>query len=309
MVLTVTLNPAIDKIIWVKNFSIGKDFRADHISLSAGGKGLNVSRTLKSLGQKSNATGFLAGASGQWIASELHNEKINCDFLSVPGQTRTNLTILNSKTKEITRILESGPSVNFSDWKKFKSKFTALVKNCRYVIFSGSKAVGLHDSCYAELISIARRKGIKTVLDTSGKPLLLGLKAKPFMIKPNLEEAEFVTGHPLNSMEKIRRAIKYFHGFGIENVIISSGKKGAMASDGETILRAIAPKIPLKNNVGCGDALAGGFIYADACRYDFATSFRYSVACSCANLLSVQPGSLQRKDAERLLGKIIIKNV
>ncbi len=309
MVLTVTLNPAIDKIIWVKNFSIGKDFRADHISLSAGGKGLNVSRALKSLGQKSNATGFLAGASGQWIASELHNEKIDCDFLTIPGQTRTNLTILDSKTKKITRLLGTGPAVDFSDWKKFKSKFTALIKNCYHVIFSGSQAAGLHESCYAELISIARRKGIKTVLDTSGKPLLLGLKAKPFMVKPNLEEAQSIVGYQLNSTDRIKKAIKYFHGFGIENVIISLGEKGAMASDGETILRAIAPKILLKNNVGCGDALAGGFIYADACRYDFATSFRYSVACSCANLLSVQPGSLQRKDTERLLGKIIIKGV
>src|SRR3989338_8137774 len=156
-VLTVTLNPALDKIIQVKKFSLNKDFRAEKIVLSAGGKGINVARTLKQLGVRNISTGFLAGSTGHYIKEELKKEKLRHDFLEVFGETRTNLTVIDS-AKKITRVLESGPKISSKDLVRLKKKYIQLLSGCRWVIFSGSIAPGLPKNIFSTLITIAKHK-------------------------------------------------------------------------------------------------------------------------------------------------------
>ena len=308
-VLTVTLNPAIDKIIKVKNFSVGRDFRSEDITLSAGGKGVNVSRVLKSLGRHSIATGFIGGTTGKYIKEELGKEKIQNDFLEIRNETRTNLTILDQSTHKITRVLEQGPRITSFELKRFKNKFSSLLKNCSVVIFSGSIAPGLPESIYFELIKIAQKKNVKTVLDTSGKSLVLGLQAKPFLIKPNLEEAQYVLGKRVNSVSKIKDAIQRFPRLGIKIIILSLGEEGAVALNGKEIIKATAPRLKCENNVGCGDALLGGFITAQQKNQNFKDSLRFAVACGASNVLSIKPGLINPRVVKKLVKQIKIKDL
>ena len=307
--LTVTFNPAVDKMIVINDFRLGEDFRADNIVLSAGGKGLNISRLLKNLGKKSTATGLLAGTTGAYIKKELQKEGIAHNFLKVGGETRTNLTVIDRKQRKITRILEQGPGVSRKDVARFKRKFASLLKRCDYVIFSGSLAPGLPDTIYADLISVTQEKNVKTVLDTSGRPLLLGLRAKPFLIKPNIKEAEFVLGYRLNSMTRIKGAVRYFLRHGIKTVLISMGAVGTVASQGEEILFAMPPVLKCLNNVGCGDALVAGFIFASLRKFSFKESLRFAVACGAANTQNLIPGFVKPAVIKRLTKKTKIREV
>lgn len=309
-VLTVTLNPAVDKIIKVKNFSLGQeDQRINNVVLSAGGKGINVARALKHLGLKSVSTGFLAGSTGHFIKEELKKENLCGDFLNVAGETRTNLTIIDSSKKKTTRILEGGPRISSKDLTRFKKKYIQLLSGCRWVVFSGSIAPGLPNNIFSQLIAIAKYKGIKTALDTSGEPLKSGLRATPFFIKPNLEEAESVVGYRLNSPARIKKAVLYFHELGIRLVVISLGEKGAVVSDGKEILQASPPQLQYKSNVGCGDAFVAGFIDAYERTNDFREALRFAAACGAANTQTLQPGAIQKKTVQHLNHRVVVKQV
>lgn len=309
LILTVTLNPAIDKIITLPKFKIGMDFRALNIILNAGGKGLNVSRALKNFGIQNVATGILAGSSGEFVSEKLRDEQIDQDFTKIKGETRTNLTIIAEYSRTITRILEQGPQIRSKDWSNFKKSFAGRLKGKKFVVFSGSNAAGLKDSSYRELIEIAHKKGVKAVVDTSGQALKEAIKAKPYSIKPNLEEAEFVLGKKLRSTEAIKEAIWGFHKLGVGVVVISQGHVGAMASDGKVIYRAIAPSVPIRNNVGCGDALIAGLLFGECHGWTFKRSFQWAVAAGSANALQLRPGDIDPRVIQRLLPQVKVEPI
>jgi 1-phosphofructokinase family hexose kinase len=308
-ILMVTLNPAIDKTIKIKAFKVGEDFREKGINLSAGGKGINVSRIIKTLGGKTIATGLLGGMGGSFIEKQICKEEIKNDFSKISDETRTNLTIINPAKKEITRILERGPVISNNEIKAFKKKYYQLLRKSDYVIFSGSLPRGLNFAIYNELIRIVKKYGIKTVLDTSGRALLKGLKAKPDIIKPNLSEAEQIMKERLNSMSKVKNAVKYFLNKGIEKVIITMGNKGAVGSNGRETYLVIPPKINCKNNVGCGDALIGGFVFSLSIGKSFKDSLQLAVATGAANALNIKPGFCKKKDITNLVGKVKVKRI
>ncbi len=304
LILTVTLNPAIDKTVNVPRFSAGRDFRTNDIFLCAGGKGINVSRVVKRLGGQTLATGLLAGPAGEFLHQEMLHEKIPHDFLRVQGQTRTSLTIIDENEGRITRILEFGPWITRGDLGRLKSKLKELLKKCRCVIFSGRNAHGLPDDAYAGLIRLAERRGVLTVLDTSGPALQEGLKAGPSIIKPNLSEAEFVLERRLNSMSAIKSAVDAFHRRGISVVIISLGPRGAVFSDNGKKVWIVPPAIRSKNAVGCGDALIAGFMHSYLQGADFAEAGLTGVAASAANVLSINSGFVDKREVERLRSRI-----
>lgn len=296
-ILTVTLNPAIDKTVRVK------------VTLSAGGKGLNVSRVIKTLGGKTIATGLIGGATGMFIKNKLNAEKIANDFFFVSGETRTNLTKINPKNGEITRVLEPGPVISKKEASDFRKKYCSLLAKSKYVVFTGSLPKGLKPGIYAELVKIAKNKNVATVLDTSKEALRLGIKSKPFILKPNLEELEEVIGRKLNSIAKIKEAIQTLHHKGTEIVIITMGEKGAVASNGKEILKTVLPKIKCINNVGSGDSFIGGFVYSYSKGKSFSESLKLAAACGSANALSINPGFCKKKDINKLLKKIKIERV
>ncbi|MFH1767627.1 MAG: 1-phosphofructokinase family hexose kinase [Candidatus Omnitrophota bacterium] len=308
-ILTVTLNPAVDKTVNVDNFKTGRDFREQNISISAGGKGINVSRVLKHLGVLSLTSGFLGGSDGNYIKNQLDKEKIIHDFYPIKGNTRTSLTVIDPVANTITRILERGPAITKKDTAVFKKKFFGLIKNCRAVILSGRNIPGASDSFYRDLIRIAKRKNIISVFDTSGGPLEIGLEAKPFMIKPNLKESEQLLGRNLNSLTELKKALRYFTKCGITIAAITLGSKGAIVADGKQILQALPPKVRRKSPVGCGDAFIAGFIAAYLRNNPFSHCLKQAVACGTANVLSLNPGFIKPGTLKSIIRQVKIKEI
>jgi 1-phosphofructokinase family hexose kinase len=308
-ILTITLNPAIDKTVIIPNFKVGKDFREKAMFISAGGKGINVSQVLRHLGIPSVTSGFLNNIYGRYIIQQLNKEKILHNFCPLKGYTRTSLTIIDPVLNKITRVLERGPSVKKNDLRLFRKKFLYLTERCKYVIISGSPLPGTPDSFYGELIDIAKKKNILTVFDSSGRAYKLGVKKKPFMIKPNLKEAEELLGEPLVSISKIKKAAYNLHREGIRIVTITMGSRGVVAFNGTEMILAIPPKVLSKNPVGCGDSFIGGFIASHSLNKSFWECIKMGVACGAANVLTINPGFIKLRTIKRILRKVKIENI
>ncbi len=308
-ILTVTLNPAIDKTVFVSGFASGKDFRETSLFMSAGGKGINVSRVLGRLGQPAIATGFLGGSNGAYIKDKLFREKIRQDFLAIQGQTRISLTVINPDTSVITRVLERGPVVSRKEIKLFCLKFKKLLSSCKCVILSGRNIPGVPDEFYAHLITLAKKNGIFTLLDTSGQAYLSGLKACPDMIKPNLKEAEYVLKTKLISDKSIKKALLKFRAKGIGIVALTMGSKGAFIYNGKQMFRGKSAVLKRKSPVGCGDAFNAGFMSSYFNKQPLDMCLRQAISCGSANALSINPGFIKRRDIKQIHDKVKIHKV
>ena len=287
-ILTVTLNPAVDKFITVKNFCPGTEVRYRSGYEVAGGKGINVSRMLKRLNVGTLATGILGGERGQMISRELLHENIAADFQFAPAETRLNLTLMDPLKRQMTRILDPGPVARPVDIRSFKKRYSYLLNSCQVVVFSGSCMRGFKEDVYRELIDQAKKKNVKTVLDTSGKPLRLGLKAGPDCVKPNRQEAEDVLGRSIRSRADLKAVLATLNRGRV--VLLSLGEDGLAATDGKKAWRVSPPSVKCLNAVGCGDALVAGFLYAEMHGYEFSERLCYAVAAGTAHALRRIPG-------------------
>ena len=308
-ILTVTLNPVIDKTVNIPQFRMGGDFREEHLSISAGGKGINVSQVLTHLRVKNVATGFLSVNGGGYIEEELECQKIPYDFHPISGGVRTSLTIIDPTSVNLTRIMERGPRVTLPTVLAFKVRYRKLLKNANAVILSGRNIPGAPHSLYGDLIRIAHEEGVISVFDTSGKPYSLGLKKKPFLIKPNIEEAEEVLGTRLRTMSEIKKAAIEFYRRGVKIVTITCGSKGAVVFDGKAMVYATTPKIKRINPVGCGDSFTAGFIAKLTSNKSIEECVRCAIACGSANALSIDPGTIDLKNVHEIERKIQIKHI
>jgi len=308
-VLTVTVNPAIDKVIKTRRFEIGQDNRVHFVFRSAGGKGINVSRALSHLKVPTRAIGILAGPAGAYIRAVLEAENIKEDFLQIPGESRTSMTVISPATKQPTRILEPGPLLQSYHRRIFQKKYMRLAKNARWVIISGRNALGAPDDFYRQLIRRAKQMKKRVILDTSGRPLKWGLQARPYMIKPNRQEAEELIGQPLASPRQWRRALEILLDKGVEVVLISLGRAGAVASNGEEYWHVQPPAIRIVNSVGCGDAMIAGYVYARQQGADFLEAVKLAVAAGTVNALHIQPGYLKRRPVLQMARLLTIKSL
>lgn len=308
-VLTVTLNPAIDKMVSFENITSGEIFDPKRKITSAGGKGLNISRTLKNLKNNTFAMGIAGGKAGQHIRQLLKKEGIRSNFVYVNQETRTNVTILNTKTNDQKRIMGPGPKVRSKDITRFKQRYKAYLKKSCVVVLAGRNALGASDHLYAQLIRLADRYRIPCVLDTSGDALKCGLKARPLIINPNLQEAQSVFGGDLDTIAKIKKCIHQFHNLGISIIFITLGSDGAICSDGKEIWHCQPPKIKMVNDVGCGDAFLGGFVHAYLKNKPFKEALRFAAACGTANCLEATPGLISQKNVLQLFKRIRLKKL
>jgi len=308
-VLTVTLNPSLDRTICVHGLRLGTTVMQSRDVLSAGGKGLNVSRALKVLGVSSIATGVVGGVTGDKICELIEREKILSKFLEVDEASRVNVTILDLKNDKKTRIMQSGPKVKKNEIDAFKRLFKKLLKRSTLVIFSGRSIYGASDAFLGQLIRMVRQRGLISVLDTSGQSLVLGLKAKPNIIKPNIQEAESVLNIKLNKLENIKKGLREFHRMGIPHVLLSMGKRGAIGSNCHECWYVKPPTIKAQNDVGCGDAFLAGFISSYLKGESFKQMLSFAVASGTANALSLIPGSLKQRDVSKLISRLKIARI
>ncbi|MEZ0535639.1 1-phosphofructokinase [Caldicellulosiruptoraceae bacterium PP1] len=260
-ILTVTLNPAIDKTITLEKFNLGTLNRVKEIKIDPGGKGINVAKVLKKFGMNVLATGLIAGKQGQLLLDYLNKANINNDFFIIEGETRTNIKIFDEHTSTITEINEQGFYVNEKDIEKFIDKFTKLLDNTSLLILSGSLPLGLDSKIYYELIQIANKKGVYTILDADGDALRYGINGIPYAIKPNINELNGLFNVNLQDSRDIIKVSKQLIELGIKIILVSNSEKGAYLITTANAYKINTFRIDCKSSVGAGDSMVATLAY------------------------------------------------
>ncbi|HEX2991245.1 MAG TPA: 1-phosphofructokinase [Anaerolineales bacterium] len=262
MIYTVTLNPAVDRELTVPAMEFDSVLRATEARVDFGGKGFNVSRLLKGLGADSTAVGFLGGRAGELLQDGLQSLGIGTDFVRVPGETRTNISIVNQAHDHYLKVNEKGPRVSEEKQTELLEKIDSLAAPGDWWVLAGSLPPGISDDFYARIVSALYRHGANAILDTSGESLRLGCLEHPYLVKPNAEESQTLTGLPMESAGEIAAAAAEIRRLGAQNVVISMGKAGALLNTAEETWLTHSPAIQEKNPIGAGDSMVGGLVWA-----------------------------------------------
>lgn len=306
MILCLNLNAAIDKTIVVSAFEIDKIHRPESVTALAGGKGCNVGRALKTLGDIPVVSGWVGGFAGQFIETELHQEGIQTDFIHTDFESRTCTSILDRKKQTMTEIYETGEPIHPKKQEELRNHIRAIIGKYKAMTLSGSLPPGVPSTFYADLIEIARKEHVLTFLDASGEALRKGLEAGPFFVKPNETEARVLLG--LNSTESfdfVEGAAGISKQYGT-NVLLSLGADGAVVAKGEETFIVKNPKVEAKSAVGSGDCTLAGLTYGILRGLTFEESIICGVAAGTANTLTIGAGQFTIEDFERLQGQVQI---
>ena len=309
MILTVTLNAAIDKRYVVNNFKTGEVNRVKECTYVPGGKGLNVSKPASIYGAEVTATGFVGGYAGAYIENALKPFGIKSAFYHVAAESRSCINIWDEVNHVQTEFLEPGFTLTEEDFQGFEEKFRELVKDADVVSMSGSVPKGLDGTAYQRLVRVVKEAGKPVILDTSGKLLERGIEACPTLIKPNIDEIRMLTGKQCDDIQDIIEAAKTIHEKGVEIVAVSLGADGSLAVGKDGIFRAVVPKIDAVNTVGCGDSMIAGFALGLSQGLSLEETLRSASAISAASAMREETGFFVMEDMEKLLPLIRIKKL
>jgi len=303
MIYTITFNPSIDYIVEVKDFQVGEVNRVDTDYKYPGGKGINVSRVLNNLGIKNKAMGFIGGFTGAYVKSFLENEGVDTAFIDVKGDTRINTKLKSALETEINGI---GPKIEKEDLEKLLMKLDTLTAD-DFLVLAGNVQSSLPVDIYAQIQERCKDKNVKVLVDTTGEALTCTLKHKPFLIKPNNHELSDIFNIEINSQEEVIKYGRELLNLGAENVIVSMAAKGAMLICSEGVYHAEAPRGQVKNSVGAGDSLIGGFLAKYSQSYDVVEAFKWGIASGSATAFSVD--LCKKQGVEKLLDEVKIKKI
>ena len=309
MILTVTLNAAIDKRYVVEEFKEGEVNRVKECAYVPGGKGLNVSKPAAVAGASVVATGFVGGHAGNYIEESLVDYHVKGDFYHLKAESRSCINIWDEKKQKQTEFLEPGFTVAEEEFEAFVEKFRGLVEKADVVAMSGSVPKGLDGTAYQKLVKIVKDAGKKVILDTSGRLLEMGIEACPTMVKPNIDEIRMLTGKHCDHIEDIIEAAKAVHEKGVEVVAVSLGADGSLVVSDEGVFRAVVPKIDAVNTVGCGDSMIAGFALGFEEGLSIEETLRKASAISAAAALREETGFFVKEDMERLYPQIRIEKI
>jgi 1-phosphofructokinase family hexose kinase len=302
MIVTVTLNAAIDRTLTVPNFQRGQRHRASDGVTLAGGKGINVARALKSLGVPVVATGLVGGQTGTRIIEELAKEAILNDFVHIEGESRTSTAVVDPTGGTYTEINEWGPAVRAEELELLIEKLRYLTQGAELVVFAGSLPRDVGDDFYAEA-SRDLQKRHDVVLDTEGEPLRLGVEVEPFLVSPNQSEAEALVGQEFHDDEDFRIALETIAELGARNVLITTelGCVALLRQDREAkSFRVLAPRVEPVSTVGSGDVLLAAYLAARHAGRTNEESLRAAVGAGAASTLEVGAGCFDPRQAGRL---------
>lgn len=308
MILTVTLNPAVDKTYRTQELIPGHVNRMKSMENIPGGKGINVSKILCQYVCPVTATGFLGGYTGRWIEETIQKMGITCDFVKIAGDTRCSMNVV-AKNGFVTEILEPGPEVSGEERLLFYGKYRELVQKCELVMLSGSAACGLPEDIYAELIGIAREYDKRVILDTSQELLAKGIVAGPYLVKPNRRELEYLAGHRCSGQTEILVAAHKLLNYGVTYVAVSVGEKGMYLISAEKSIFARAPRVKTVNTVGCGDSACASFAMSILQGDTMEEMLCRAVAVSAANATTMESGSIPQKLAEEFMQSVHVENL
>jgi 1-phosphofructokinase family hexose kinase len=319
MILCVSLNPAIDKMLKIDEITIGGVSRARIESVHAGGKAINVASNLLLQGDSVKVTGYVGGRAGMQIIEELKKRHLPFDFIRLGTETRTNMNYIDSQGR-VTEILESGHLVDAKSEEEFKHLYHKLVKDADMVVLSGSLPIGLGNDTYADMCVTAAREGVPVCLDTSGEALKQAVECAPFLIKPNLNEFEYLTGRTYDFSlfdEDIKaffesdefktgilREFRRLRKKGIMIVCLTLGKRGALIYVKDEIIYVSAPEVDVINTVGSGDCMLASLIHSLVKNADIKEACRYAIAVSSAHVTTMNVAEVDPQVVNDLIKKV-----
>ena len=278
MIYTVTLNPAVDYYISMKDFSEGKLNTINNGYVLSGGKGINVSKVLKNYGVESIALGFVGGFTGDYIRKNLKECNIQENFIELKENTRINIKMKTENTE--TEIAGFSPNISEIDYKKFLE----IIKNIKpndIIVLSGCVPKSLDNKIYKEIIKLLP-KNVKVVLDTRGEAYKFALEEKIYLIKPNHTELEEFFNKKYETIDEIIEAGEKLKNMGSENVIISLGEKGSILITDKGVWIGNTPKGKLISSVGAGDSMIAGFLYGINNEMEILEAYKYGIASGSA---------------------------
>lgn len=285
MIITLTMNPAIDKTVEVENFGIDKVNRISNVSLDAAGKGVNVSKLTRVLGGRTKTIAFLGGKNGAFIKQSLEDERLSLVSVPVENETRINTKIVDPHNKTFTDLNEAGPEVSSENLTVFVNQLISHATSETMVVLTGSVPKGVPKTVYKDLIERLNGFGAKTVLDASGELFKAAIEAKPTIIKPNIHELEMYAGHKLRDDATIIQLCKRFITSGIEIVVVSQGEAGALMITKDTVLKAKGLCVDVKSTVGAGDAMVAALCYGYEKKFPLKEIFSLAIASSAAQVM------------------------
>jgi 1-phosphofructokinase family hexose kinase len=307
MIITVTLNAALDKTLEVPNFTPGRRHRTVDQTTMPGGKGVNIARAIKRLGQPVIATGLAGGATGSRIVEALNDEAILNAFVRIREESRTNMAVLDPTTGLHTEVNERGPAVSTSELELFREKLLYLAKGASIIVFAGSLPHGVNADVYHGLIREVRRLGATAMVDTEGEPLRLAVRAEPDVVSPNELEAEELVGHEFNDDDDRAQAV-------VEMTRLGAAEGIMTVSDGcfAQVLEGGSPKLyrvrveeqEARSSVGSGDAFLAGYVAARYAGRPPVDCLRYGVACGAESIHHFGAGIVEAAKVDRLLDEV-----
>ena len=309
MITTITLNASIDKAYYIDGpAENGHVMRVKKVINTAGGKGLNVARSVLRCGAQVQATGFCGGFNGRYLEDMLDKDGVKNCFVHVKAETRSCINILDEKYGS-TEYLEPGEAVDSDEIDDFLDLYNKILIESNVITISGSMPKGVPGDFYGKLIEKAKDHDKKILLDTSGATLKNSIPFKPTMIKPNQEELEAILERKLDTREKLIDAAVELQATGIEFVAISLGGDGALLVCAEGVYHGMPPKIEVVNTVGCGDSMVGAFAVAFERGDAPEEALRFAIAVASSNAMSAATGDVNMEIASKLMKDTVVEKI
>ena len=304
MIATITLNPCLDEHIMVDGLIVDEANRWVGLRRYAGGKGIDVSRAIHEMGGVTVAYGFIGGPDGRILEILLDEGGVPFSFTPIRQETRTNFIITDTRTGQQTRIDAPGPRISKGELERLLKKLRQIRPTPDLITAGGSVPPGIPVSIYYDIIMEAKGQGVRAIFDSDGQWLLEGIRAKPYLIKPNVHEVEALLGRELPSEEAIIEAALDLLEMGIEVVVISRGKDGIIAATKESLIKAVSPSVKVRSKVGAGDCTIAGLALKLAYGEPLLEACRLAVAMGTAAVLTSGTELCHKADVERLLPQI-----
>lgn len=306
MIITLTLNPAVDETVWVDRLHPGEVHRVYETHLDPAGKGINASRMVARLGCATIAFGLVAGDAGDMVEKALRAERVQHHFVRIPGETRINFTVVEKESGRASSFYAPGPDIPPDALATLEQMLGFWMRAGRVLVLAGSSPPSVSTGTYAKYVRAGREAGIQVFLDTSGDALREGLDARPHLIKPNVAEAEELLGRRLEGEAEVIEAARELSRRA-DRAVISMGARGAVCARGEDVWRIHTPTVERRSTVGSGDSMVAGMAVAIARGDDMETALALGTAAGAATAMSKGTGLGQPEDVRALLPRVRVE--
>jgi len=309
MIATITLNPSLDRTVIVDGLRVNESNRWTSVHHYAGGKGIDVSRAIHEMGGQTIAYGFIGGDEGRTLEVKLDEEGVPFSFTPIEQETRVNFIIADTRASQQTIINAPGPHISKRELARFLKKLRGIYPSPELMVASGSVPPGVPIDIYYTIVQEAKSHRVRTILDSAGQWLEEGIKAKPYLIKPNVHEAEELLKTELPTEEAITKAALNLIEMGVEIAVISSGEDGIIAATRDGMFKAVPPPVKVRSAVGAGDCTIAGLALKLARGEPLIEACRLAVAMGTAAVLTPGTELAHRADVEKLLPQIKVSRV